>query len=492
MRSLDILIWTSVTLAVITSLWLAYTAKKAPILEDPVTPVEPNKMGPKIAFVTTCRGRAGHLLNTLPRNMKDNEDYDNCIFIVVNYNSCEDDLYESLKLHHRADVESGRLVIYNVKHVDRFKMAHAKNVAHRAALREGAEILCNLDADNLTNHGFATWIAQQYKEKGKSIYLWGKMVKGVLPRGISGRIVVTKEEFIHVGGYDEQYADWGRDDKDFNERLQNSGYTPVEIDPKFLGGLRHNDRLRFKHYPHARPDPSCDSYDIVNPEGNCNTVVNWGCIGEALCWRNFDETIEIEICRIPTRIFGIGMHKTGTTSLHKALSILGFDSAHWTGPRWARTIWEEMTTEGRSLTLEKNYAFCDLPFPLLYKELDRAYPGSKFILTLREEDAWIRSVERHYSPETNKWRNGWGRDCFTHKVHTLLYGRRDFNREVMLERYRRHNEEVLEYFKDRKGDLFIVRIHEEMHWDELCLFLGKEKPESHVLYPHANKSVEYR
>ena len=32
------------------------------------------------------------------------------------------------------------------------------------------------------------------------------------------------------------------------------------------------------------------------------------------------------------RVFGIGLNKTGTTSLHDVLGILGFNSLHWGGP----------------------------------------------------------------------------------------------------------------------------------------------------------------
>jgi len=64
---------------------------------------------------------------------------------------------------------------------------------------------------------------------------------------------------------------------------------------------------------------------------------------------------------MPTRIFGIGMHKTGTTSLDAAFCILGFKSAHWPSANWAKTVWREMTREGKSVTLEKHYAAFQAP-----------------------------------------------------------------------------------------------------------------------------------
>ena len=94
------------------------------------------------------------------------------------------------------------------------------------------------------------------------------------------------------------------------------------------------------------------------------------------------------------------MQKTGTTSLHAALEILGFDSFHW-GRGEAPRIWNEMNSFGRSNTLEQWYALSDNPIRVIYQKLDRAYPGSKFILTVRDEQDWLKSVERLWDPKYN-------------------------------------------------------------------------------------------
>ena len=46
------------------------------------------------------------------------------------------------------------------------------------------------------------------------------MVQGILPRGITGRIIVTRNAFLVTGGYDEKYENHSPDDKDFNMRLR--------------------------------------------------------------------------------------------------------------------------------------------------------------------------------------------------------------------------------------------------------------------------------
>jgi hypothetical protein len=188
------------------------------------------------------------------------------------------------------------------------------------------------------------------------------------------------------------------------------------------------------------------------------------------------------------------MHKTATSSLHKAFQALGFDSFHW-GAGESPLIWQEMnatnetyrhTSEGyltdvhvgRSKTLERWYALSDNPIPLLYKQLDKAYPGSKFILTVREEQDWLRSVERLWDKRYNPTRWVWDAYPFSNHIHTVLYGQKDFNAEIFLARYRCHNQEVQQYFKERPDDLLILNIPLGEGWEPLCEFLGKPIPDA--------------
>jgi hypothetical protein len=111
-------------------------------------------MQPVIAMVTTCKGRTQHLERTLPQNLLDNSNYPNVKFIVLNYSS-QDHLMAYLRDEHAEDIASGKLVVYTYPGADKFQMAHAKNMAHRLGILEGADILVNLDADNFTGPGFA-------------------------------------------------------------------------------------------------------------------------------------------------------------------------------------------------------------------------------------------------------------------------------------------------------------------------------------------------
>ncbi len=414
-------------------------------------------------------------MQTLPRNLADNP---NAKFVLLNYNS-GDGLVDYVLTKHRCDIDSGRLVLYSNFEPKKFQMGHAKNMAHRLGIREGADVLVNLDADNMTGPGFDCWLEARFAMH-REHFAWANMVKsgpGRMDRGVTGRIAVSRNAFLMAGGYDEKYADWGPDDEDLKCRLRLLGVSSSEIPAEFLKAVRHTDRLRFRDYRHVEKD----CYNPKPPVCPSVAVVNNGVAGCGKVFRN-ESGCPIWITPFPTRIFGIGMHKTGTTSLDAAFKVLGFNSEHWNTALWARKVWDEMLS-GRSATVESHYAFSDLPFTLLYKELDQAYPGSKFILTIRPEDAWLRSVRDHWDPNLNPWRKDWDIAPFTHVIHQKLYGRKTFDADVFLERYRRHNAEVMEYFKDRPGDLLVIHVrHGEMEWGPLCEFLDRPVPECQ--YPH--------
>jgi Sulfotransferase domain/N-terminal domain of galactosyltransferase len=437
---------------------------------------------PCIVFCTTCKGRAQHVEQTLLQNIADNIDYPNCKFIILDYDS-RDYLGLLLRAQLQRFIDAGLVVAYRFPgqfpNDTPFHMAHAKNMAHRAGMLEGADILVNLDADNYTGAGFARYLADQFTSAAsRRMFMWSKMARGQMTRGISGRIAVTPNAFVNVGGYDERYRTWAPDDKDFNHRLQRLGYKGVEIDPQFLLGVPHNDRMRFKEYPQAATTMDSAEFDVSQSD---STVANFGQIGCGLVFRNFDYDHPIYLAPLPTRVFGIGMHKTATTSLHTALTILGIDSAHWEDAHWAKAIWTEMQAEGRSLTLERHYALCDLPITLLYAALDKAYPGSKFILTVRDEKGWLKSAEDHWSYRLNKYRATWDTDPFTHRIHNALYGRKTFDAEVFVNKFRQHNSDVLKYFRNRPNDLLVLDVDKGHGWRELCEFLGKPIPQ--VPYP---------
>lgn len=435
----------------------------------------------KVVFSSTCKGRAMHLAETLPRNLTDNLQ---ATFLVLDYGDY-DSLWSVLEQN-----KCDRLITYRHDNGASFHMAHAKNMAHRCAIREGADVLVTLDADNFAGRDFDRFVIENMKEGSfmcpdfESIQKmpWGEGSERPC-RGFAGRLAVRAQDFIKAGGYNETYDTWRGEDIDFNARMGRMGYSPKYIDIKYLGAIPHSAAIRFQEWSHAR---QYDHHGAWKMDGHhTDTVVNYGQIGVGRVYRNGD-LVPIDLKPLPTRIFGIGLHKTATTSLHKAFQTLGFDSLHW-GKGEAPLIWEEVNAAGRSMTLERYYAASDLPIPLLYRKLDEAYPGSKFILTVRDEQKWLKSVERLWDAKYNSTRWQWDIWPISNRLHKALYGRTDFHAGVMLETYRRHNAEVREYFKYRPDDLLEMNMETD-GWPKLCGFLDKPIPSG--AFPRSNVTGE--
>lgn len=165
------------------------------------------------------------------------------------------------------------------------------------------------------------------------------------------------------------------------------------------------------------------------------------------------------------KVFCIGFHKTGTTSMEKALVLLGY---RVTGPNGTRDPDIAGKVYELAYALAEQYdAFTDNPWPLLYKEMDERYPGSKFILTMRPTDSWIRSVVSHFGARSTPMRK-WIYGVDSVKGNEALY----------MARYDAHNSSVKEYFRDRPGDLLVMDLSEGDNWRKLCAFLGAQVPDA--------------
>jgi hypothetical protein len=117
----------------------------------------------------------------LPQNIKNNPE-PNVVFVLLDYCS-QDDLADYIYSTHAKELFSGKLVFYRYMAQHEFRMAHAKNMAHRLGILEGADILVNLDADNYTGPGFAKYIAETLGNDSDA-FMWSRMIPGVLVTGM--------------------------------------------------------------------------------------------------------------------------------------------------------------------------------------------------------------------------------------------------------------------------------------------------------------------
>jgi hypothetical protein len=177
------------------------------------------------------------------------------------------------------------------------------------------------------------------------------------------------------------------------------------------------------------------------------------------------------------KVFCIGLNKTGTRSLHDALQILGLRSVHWGGPvqstavargRMIRETIEQSLRDGRPLLdgLEEADAYSDiLALSSNFDVLDRQYPGSKFILTVRDLDDWLDSRRRHV--EQNVERQARGEYAGTFLV---------VDYPAWTEERVDHDSRVRAYFSGRPDDLLVMDIAGGDGWEQLCPFLDLPVP----------------
>jgi hypothetical protein len=185
------------------------------------------------------------------------------------------------------------------------------------------------------------------------------------------------------------------------------------------------------------------------------------------------------------KVFGIGFHKTGTTSLGRALRVLGYriqKGFNFNRPGKRIVIPAPVTLDKvRDVAfgmVPRYSAFEDNPWPLLFRELDAAFPGSKFILTTRDPERWIRSASRYFGTKTNG-------------MFELIYNRPSFciagNEDFARARFETHNRDVREHFAGRSGDLLEWKLEAEADWPMLCDFLNCPVP--NAAFPHGKNSA---
>jgi|GEM_PF-111338 len=172
------------------------------------------------------------------------------------------------------------------------------------------------------------------------------------------------------------------------------------------------------------------------------------------------------------KVFCIGFHKTGTSSLAIALTKLNYNVC-----RRLEMVEDKIPTVNVVTQLKKRHyddilsvtdyydAFCDNPWLLLYKEIDQKYPDCKFILTTRDEKSWIKSVCNYFNDSTSE-------------IRSIIYGKGSplGNESLYLEKYKQHKQEVIQYFKGKPHKLFILDLNDEKKWEKLCAFLAQKVP----------------
>lgn len=194
-----------------------------------------------ISICTTCMDRKEDLKQTLLTNIGDNAFYPHVEFLVLDYNS-KDNLGDWIKNSMMEYIENGTLVYCRTEEPIHFDMSHSRNVAFLLA---SGDIVNNVDADSFTRPNFATYINKLANEQPrKAIFAKSKQL-------LRGRLGFFKDEFIELGGYDEnQCRYYGFDDANLMNRAWELGFKIMPF-RTYTGVIPKHIKHQEGNYPKA-------------------------------------------------------------------------------------------------------------------------------------------------------------------------------------------------------------------------------------------------
>lgn len=175
-----------------------------------------------------------------------------------------------------------------------------------------------------------------------------------------------------------------------------------------------------------------------------------------------------------SKVFVVGLSKTGTHSLHNAFLRLGLRSIHYPDP--APILRRDFSS------LADFDAAGDIPISLSFRELDAAYPRSRFILTTRPLDPWLESIRAHLARRDHP---RYTANTPAAEVRRRIYGNARFDPDGYARAYHLHHLSVRDHFRKRRSDLLELNICGGEGWDSLCPFLGLPVPAEP--FPHTNR-----
>jgi len=178
-----------------------------------------------------------------------------------------------------------------------------------------------------------------------------------------------------------------------------------------------------------------------------------------------------------SKIFIIGLPRTGTTSISVAMLEAGFKVAH---------------TAFSQATFELAEVVSDAPCFSDFQQLDRLFPGSTFVYLQRELSQWLPSMQRllikmepHLMPKTGHFNPVLKRaflETFSLHNDNLL------SEEHLTECYLKHNQRVIHYFKGR-DDFIEINLSDPLSLPKLFSFLQLPFIEGQQ-FPHLNQGTQ--
>jgi len=202
-----------------------------------------------------------------------------------------------------------------------------------------------------------------------------------------------------------------------------------------------------------------------------------------------------------SKIFCVGRNKTGTTTIAEALRQFVYTIGRQSKAEALMEVWSQRNYRRIIRYCRFADAYQDVPFslPYTYQAVDNAFPGSKFILTVRDSASeWYSSLTRFHTKLIGKKRLPTPEDLKEYpyvargwlwRQQTLVYGVNEdtlYDAQIYQRHYEQHNSQVIDYFRHRRNDLLILNLNDPHAMKALCEFLNK--PYRGQAMPHLNRS----
>lgn len=205
-----------------------------------------------------------------------------------------------------------------------------------------------------------------------------------------------------------------------------------------------------------------------------------------------------------TKLFCIGLNKTGTTTLKTVLKSFDYSLGNQITAELLLEAWNARDFKPIIKYSKTAEAFQDIPFSLpgTYQALDENFKNAKFILTERDSaEQWYKSLTKFHSklwadgeriPTTEDLKKAnYRAPGYTYRANRYIYNTPEndpYNKALMLKFYNAHNQAVKAYFKSRPEKLLTINVSNASDYAKLCLFLNK--PVSATDFPWKNKTAD--
>ena len=180
---------------------------------------------PTITFVTVCKARLAHLMQSLPAAAAQ------APCVVVDY-ACPEATGNWVRANHPA------VTVVGIGTTGRFSVAAGRNAGAAAA---ATDWLCFLDADVIPASNFVEALTLLLRP--------GRFYRPLpVTEDTWGTLLCTRTDFERIGGYDEAFEEWGGEDDDIYHRLQSSGVTAAHYPAHLLSAITHDDSVRMQFH----------------------------------------------------------------------------------------------------------------------------------------------------------------------------------------------------------------------------------------------------